>query len=86
MTAVTPPLITTTVGPRNAFSDGELRFYRWQGVDYPSVTTIRRMAGMPFGLHEWTVGKVIDRTIDGLGDLNRLVASGDPEKIKAARA
>ena len=35
------------VGPKNARTDPNtgLRFYTWQGVEYPSVTTIRRMAG-----------------------------------------
>lgn len=60
---MTGPLITLSPGPRNAFSRDGLRFYRWRGVDYPSVTTIRRMAGLPFGLHNWTLSQVIDRAV-----------------------
>jgi len=41
------------IGPRNARTDQSgLRFYTWQGVEYPSVTTIRRMAGLSFPLHQ----------------------------------
>lgn len=79
------PLIQMTVGPRNAWSDGALRFYRWKGQDYPSVTTIRRMAGMPFGLHEWALGKTITRAIEGTHDLDRILSAGTPEAEKAAR-
>ena len=53
-------------GPRNAHTDPEsgMRFYRWQGQEYPSVTSIRRMAGIPFGLHNWSIGQVIDHAIE----------------------
>jgi hypothetical protein len=49
----------------NARTDPQtgLRFYTWQGVDYPSVTSIRRLIGMPFTLHNWALSKVIDRAI-----------------------
>jgi len=50
----------------NARTDPEtgLRFYTWQGRDYPSVTSIRRLVGMPFTLHNYALGKVIDRAVD----------------------
>lgn len=66
-------LITLSVGPRNAHSDPRtgLRFYRWRGREYPSVTTIRRLAGIPFGLHNWAISQVIKRAID---DHDTLVA------------
>ena len=49
----------------NARTDPEsgLRFYTWQGQDYPSVTSIRRLIGMPFTLHNWTLSQVIDRAV-----------------------
>ena len=49
----------------NARTDPEsgLRFYTWKGVDYPSVTSIRRLIGMPFTLHNWTLSQVIDRAV-----------------------
>lgn len=69
-------LITISVGPRNAYTDKDgLRFYRWRGTDYPSVTTIRRMAGIPFRLHQWAVSQVVERAVEDhdalTGMLNR---------------
>ncbi len=47
-----PHTITIETSPRNAFTDPStgMRFYRLQGRDLPSVTTLRRMAGLPHGL------------------------------------
>lgn len=69
------PLIRTTVGPRNAHSDAAtgLRFYQWQGVDYPSVTTIRRLAGLPFNLHAWALSKTIARAIEHYDELGEML-------------
>lgn len=52
-------------GPINAATDPDtgLRMYTWQQQVVPSVTSIRRLIGMPFNLHHWTVSKVIDRAI-----------------------
>lgn len=76
------PFITVAVGPRNAYTDPEsgLRFYRWQGRDLVSVTTARRMAGIPHKLHEWTVGQVIDHALDHLGEYAKRVK--DPAQVK----
>lgn len=83
---MTAPFITIAPGPRNAYtSETGLRFYRWKGIDYPSVTTIRRMAGLPFMLHQWTLSQVINRAIDQNGDLNRILSRTDPEVAKAAK-
>jgi hypothetical protein len=53
-------------GPRNARTDpvSGIRYYTWQGHDYPSVTTVRHLAGVPRRLHEWTIGQVITRVIE----------------------
>lgn len=66
-------LITIQTGPRNARTDAAtgLRFYTWQGVEYPSVTTIRRMAGLPFRLHQWAISKVVNRAVE---DVDTLIA------------
>ena len=81
------PLLTVAVGPRNAYTNQQgLRMYRWQGQDYPSVTTIRRMAGLPYGLHEWAIGKVTTRAVDGYLELGQILEPGTPEAIKAARS
>lgn len=74
--------LTITPGPRNAHTDPEsgLRFYRWQGRDLPSVTSVRRMAGLPFGLHWWTVNQVVDhalRTAEANADRLRMSADRD---------
>lgn len=55
--------VIVQVGPKNAWNDPEsgLRYYRWQGRDLPSVTSIRRLAGVPFGLVSWQQGKILDR-------------------------
>lgn len=80
-----PPLIHTTVGPRNAWTNEEgLRHYRWQDRDLPSVTTIRRLAGMPFSLHHWSQNQVIERAINGYADLGKIIGVGTPEATKAA--
>lgn len=52
--------------PVNARTDPEsgLRFYEWDGVLYPSVTTLRRLVGMPFRLHNWSLSQVINRAIN----------------------
>lgn len=51
--------------PTNARTDPDsgLRFYTWEGRDYPSVTSVRRLVGMPFTLHNYALSQVIDRAI-----------------------
>ncbi len=68
-------LITVSAGPRNAHTDSAtgLRYYRWRGQEYPSVTTIRRMAGMPFRLHQWAVSKVVARATEQLDVVNAMM-------------
>lgn len=55
--------LTIETSPRNAFTDPDtgMRFYRFQGRDLPSVTTLRRMAGIPHGLASWQISRVVDR-------------------------
>lgn len=75
------------VGPANARTDREtgMRFYEWDGVEYPSVTTLRRMAGMSFPLHQWAVSQVVNRAVDNINDLNRMLTSNDPLVVQAAK-
>jgi len=74
------------IGPRNARTDQSgLRFYTWQGVEYPSVTTIRRMAGLSFPLHQWAITQVVNRSVDHVSDLNRMLTSNDPLVTTAAK-
>lgn len=83
---VTPtgPTLTVQVGPRNATTDPAtgLRYYRWRGRDLPSVTSIRRLAGVPFGLHNWAIGKVVDRAVDEWRDLSAELAKADPAAVQ----
>lgn len=84
MTATLPrPLITvgqSGVGPRNATTDPKtgLRFYEWQGRRVPSVTTIRRLAGLPWGLHEWALGQVASYALDNAASIAARLSTGDP--------
>jgi hypothetical protein len=66
-------------GPRNARTDPDsgLRFYTWKGRQLPSVTTIRRMAGLPWGLHQWTINQVVARAITGIANDYARLSSGD---------
>jgi hypothetical protein len=71
-----PPLsIVISPGPRNAHTDPEtgLRFYTWQGREVPSVTTIRRMAGVPHNLATWQVSQVILRAVTEIDTLNAML-------------
>jgi hypothetical protein len=62
-----PATITlTSGGPRNAHTDPEtgLRYYDWRGQKLPSTTSLRRMAGVPFTLHQWALSRVIERATE----------------------
>lgn len=80
--------LTVTVGPRNAYTDPEsgLRFYRWQGRDLPSVTSIRRMAGVPHSLHQWVLNQVIRHALENWQPLTERLATGDPGQIQLIKA
>lgn len=83
----TSPTLTITSGPRNARTDSKsgLRFYTWLGRELPSVTSIRRMAGLPHGLHQWAINQVIDHALDNLGDIIARLALGDPAQLALVR-
>jgi hypothetical protein len=54
--------VTIESGPKNAFiGQNGLRYYRWQGREVPSVTSVRNMAGQPHALVAWKISKVLDR-------------------------
>lgn len=71
-------------GPRNARTDPNtgLRFYRWGDREVPSVTTIRRMAGLPHGLHQWALNQVIAHALDNISSIAGRLASGDPAEVQ----
>lgn len=72
MTTIT---IAEGTGPANATTDPTtgLRSYRWQGVSYPSVTSLRRLAGVPHGLVAWQVNQVIKRATTELETLTSML-------------
>jgi len=78
-------------GPRNArlTADG-LRLYQWPGpdgpIDVPSVTTIRRLAGIPHNLHQWALSQVIDRALDDWPGLSAQLRTGTPTAVEAVRS
>jgi hypothetical protein len=89
MSAEPVPLITIgqPTGPRNATTDPRtgLRFYTWRGRRLPSVTSIRRLAGLPHGLHQWSIGKVVDRALEESASVAATVARGDPAALALVR-
>lgn len=62
-----------------------LCFYTWQGRELPSVTRIRRIAGLPHGLHQWAINQVISHTLDHWPELTERLAGGDPGQLKVVR-
>jgi hypothetical protein len=85
-TAKKPPLIKVTSGPKNARTDPDsgLRFYTWKGEEYPSVTSIRNLAGMPFKLNVWRTNQVIERAMTKYTELGTLLAQGGDPKVVAS--
>lgn len=85
--ATKPPTLTIQVGPRNATTDPAtgLRYYSWQGRRLPSVTSIRRLAGVPHQLVQWQLSKVIDRAVDEWTTLGEQLSSGDPAAVQLVR-
>jgi hypothetical protein len=63
---VTFNITVSAGGPKNATTDPEtgLRYYEWKGQKLPSSTSLRRMAGLPFKLHQWAISKVVQRAVD----------------------
>lgn len=83
-----PPLITVgaQTGPPNAQTDSNgLRYYTWQGKRYPSVTTIRRLAGIPHGLHQWALNQIINRVLDEAPSIADRLAGADPSAVALTR-
>jgi hypothetical protein len=68
------PFITIQAGPKNARSDSSgLRYYTWQARELPSVTTVRRMAGLPHNLHQWALSQVINRATGSVWTLVKML-------------
>ena len=65
MKGVTPPMGS----PINAVTDPQtdLRWYTFNEHKLMSATSLRRVLGMSFGLHNWAIGQVIDAALAGRG-------------------
>lgn len=64
--------------PTNAETNPDgIRYYEWQGVKYPSVTSLRRLLGMPFGLHNWMLANVMNAAIDNAAVLSMRKQAGE---------
>jgi hypothetical protein len=65
-------------GPRNSRTnkDNGLRFYDWLGDEFPSVTSIRSLAGMPINLAAWYRRMTIQRAISEYKKLGELIDGG----------
>lgn len=76
-------VIQVDANPKNATSDPDsgLRFYRWMDRDLPSVTSIRRIAGIPHPLHQWAISQVVHRAVDEFETLERMLTR--PEILDA---
>jgi len=79
------PLIVIGEPTNSRISSDGLRLYTWQGRDLPSVTTVRRLAGIPHTLHQWSITQVINRVVDNVGAIRAGVGSNDPEKLDQLR-
>lgn len=68
-------IITIAPGPVNATTDPRtgLRSYLWRGKHYPSVTSIRRLAGVPHGLVSWQIAQVVKRATTDVETLNAML-------------
>jgi hypothetical protein len=75
------------VGPKNSRTDPAtgLRWYTWRGVEYPSVTTIRRLAGVPHRLAEWQIGQVAARAIERMAEFHGRLSTADPDELVKVR-
>lgn len=83
---MTVHIVVGQPGPRNSRTDETgLRYYRWGDRDLPSVTTIRRLAGIPHRLHEWQITQVVNRALDDWPGIQAQLATGTPTGLESVR-
>ncbi len=77
--------MATATGPKNAKTDDKsgVRFYTWEGEKLPSVTSLRRLLGVPFPLANWMVEQVIKATMRSLTTLGQMAASESEQAAEA---
>lgn len=69
-------------GPRNSRQTARGRFYEWDGVEYPSVTTVLSARGKEPGLVNWLAGQPALRAIDDYARLGEIIESQGPKEAK----
>jgi hypothetical protein len=82
------PTLTVEKSPPNSTTNPRtgLRTYTWQGRKLPSVTSVRQIAGLPHGLHQWTLNQLIAYVVDHAGDIATKIAANDPAQLQLVRA
>lgn len=50
-----------------------------------SVTTVRRMAGTPYRLHQWSLTQVVNKALETVDLIRQRVAARDPGQLALAR-
>jgi hypothetical protein len=66
--------------PQDAWSDkNDLRWYTFQKRDYLSVTSLRKVLGMPYNLHRWSMKQLLDVVMANPAVLDRGEKKGKPE-------
>lgn len=73
----------TVAGPRNASTDERsgIRTYEWQGQKLPSVTSLRRLLGVPFPLATWMVEQAIGATMSHVANLDGMLSREGPNAV-----
>lgn len=76
--------MTITVGSSPAAKPS--RWYTWQGVRYPSVTSIPKMAGLSEGLYRHFIGSLINYVLANAPDIHMRIAANDERELKVLRS
>ena len=65
--------ITISSPPNARTGASGLRTYTWRGRELPSVTSVQKLAGLPHGLHQWAISRVVDRATAEVDTLNAML-------------
>jgi hypothetical protein len=73
--------------PADAWSDKDgLRWYTFEGIDYISVTSMRKVLGMPYPLHNWVLNQMMDAVIAHPGIIRVAPGESNDDARKRMRA
>lgn len=69
--------------PKNAWSDdNDLRWYTFNEKDYLSVTSMRKVLGMPFNLHRWVLKQTLEAVQKDPSLLDKVDKKDTPASIR----